>query len=475
MTALSRLALLSGICSLLCVAGVVSAQTVMRKTAADAMTEVKSVDGKYISWREHRIDDSDLAGFRLGGADGLAITDLDRDGFPEVISVHEDSAHVRIAFGTDDPDRWISFTLAEGTDLVGKVEDVALGDLNGDDRTDIVVACEEEGHIVYFECPEMPREMKAWKPVILEATRGRGSWIWVDIADLDGDGKPEILAANKGGTTFSYFKLDGKSSDPSAWLESVLGETNVPIHIRAVDIDQDGDMDVFGGSRGEGNLVLFENLGGAAAWRTHAIYNKSSGNKLQVVDLNGDRRLDILFFGAVGKKGKKGYASVLQCLKQPDDLSSPWIAHELGRVEADVVAGKQLVDINGDGRLDLFVGGYSTWGLKKDPETIDDSEIDAACGRLAWFEQPAEPLQTWPLHTVSRRRRGMFDMFVPFDVNRDRYVDLVTTRGESGRGKDSSFDGVVWLEQVRTTQPRRNFTPARVGDSPEIPLPLRLQ
>ena len=60
----------------------------------------------------------------------------------------------------------------------------------------------------------------------------------------------------------------------------------------------------------------------------------------------------------------------------------------------------------------------------------------------------------------------MFDKFVPFDVDRDGDVDFFSTRGNSG-----SYDGVFWLEQVRTDTPVAAFDPARTKDSPELPLP----
>ena len=66
----------------------------------------------------------------------------------------------------------------------------------------------------------------------------------------------------------------------------------------------------------------------------------------------------------------------------------------------------------------------------------------------------------------SRRERGMFDMFVAADVDRDGDVDFIGTRGNSGE-----YDGVFWLEQLRTDEPGPSFVPARVVDSPELPLP----
>jgi hypothetical protein len=60
----------------------------------------------------------------------------------------------------------------------------------------------------------------------------------------------------------------------------------------------------------------------------------------------------------------------------------------------------------------------------------------------------------------------MFDQFVPRDMDGDGDVDFITTRGNS-----APFDGVIWLEQVRSAVPLRAFEPARTNESPERPLP----
>jgi hypothetical protein len=70
------------------------------------------------------------------------------------------------------------------------------------------------------------------------------------------------------------------------------------------------------------------------------------------------------------------------------------------------------------------------------------------------------------LHNVSRRKRGMYDAFVARDLDGDGDIDFVTTRGNSG-----VYDGVLWLEQVRTPQPQKAFTPARQDESAHLGLP----
>ena len=62
----------------------------------------------------------------------------------------------------------------------------------------------------------------------------------------------------------------------------------------------------------------------------------------------------------------------------------------------------------------------------------------------------------------------MFDKFVPRDLDGDGDVDFVSTRGNSAQ-----YDGVFWLEQVRTAEPVAAFARARETDSQEVPLPER--
>jgi hypothetical protein len=60
----------------------------------------------------------------------------------------------------------------------------------------------------------------------------------------------------------------------------------------------------------------------------------------------------------------------------------------------------------------------------------------------------------------------MFDKFIARDIDNDGDMDFLGTRGNS-----APFDGVFWLEQVRSDAPRRNFQPARAQESDEIALP----
>jgi hypothetical protein len=470
-------------------------------SVAQSPTQAQTRTGEYISWVEHRIDDeASNGGVAIRGGDGLKLADLDDDGAMDVVSVHEDSHHLRVAYASSDPNRWLNVTVAQGI-TVGAIEDVAVGDLNGDGLLDLVTAC-EEAHLTYFQNPGS--RFAVWPHLVVPITQERGSWLQVTIEDMNGDGRNDVLGANKGfadvvrlrdgeqvDNATSLFTIDGDPLKGQSWNEQVLMRDGIPNQALTADIDNDGDPDVLAASRLDNRMMLLINEGlrndgelststipiqivpGFAApegWR-----GVSNAFNAVLVDLDHDGRKDIVvnvleFTAATEQQWTR---AGLGWLSQPQDLSEPWTYYRIGHVLPDWVIGVGAADIDGDGDLDTVVGGYSglnvvRGGYSGASRDVDDPMVtpSSTVARLAWFENPGDARNAWTRHDISRRVRGMYDEFAFQDLNGDGALDIIATRGNSG-----GYDGVFWLEQRRSAQALPAMQSAWAVDSAGLSLP----
>ncbi len=203
--------------------------------------------------------------------EGLLVTDVDRDGDADVVVNG-------LWFENQGSRRFASrrFTPESATGWRHPNAFIAAGDVNGDGRTDLVLAPSElkgqRYRISWFEQPPTA-ESSAWPEHVLIADIETVCH-FVGVADFDRDGRADIAVAEmtQGADPDEVFLLVNRGRrDPDGWADAwekqVLSSAGSH-SMRIVDVNADGWPDLFGANWSangqEEDVKLWRNPGGPA-------------------------------------------------------------------------------------------------------------------------------------------------------------------------------------------------------------------
>ena len=290
-------------------------------------------------------------------------------------------------------------------------EDLAVADLDGDGRPEIIAGGRATANIrIYWNSTDPP-----WKRHVI--TQGFFNFTAI-AADFTGDGKPDVISNDlRGRKTYLLAAPD--------WKRITLHEGVDVIHSEVMDVDGDGDLDFIGARYSPGLVFWLERPKNPLQdkWSYHVIDAHENGgvngiHGLILGDVDRDGKPDL-----IANSAQPGpFANSIAWLRVPPNPRAPWQRYVFASGDAPGLSHYMgFGDVNGDGRPDIAAA----------------AKIDPGGNWYAWWEQPADPRARWQKHVIATNQYGATNIHIA-DLNGDGKPDFFASRGHG--------HGIVWFE-----------------------------
>ncbi|WP_460595444.1 FG-GAP repeat domain-containing protein [Geomonas sp. Red276] len=270
---------------------------------------------------------------------------------------------------------------------------IAIGDVNGDGRNDVVLATSS-----YFDPDNdykifvFPQNSAGGFDAPVKYPGGNGNSI--AVADLNNDGRQDVVFTTDNGIGVMYQNAAG-TLDPMVFYASNHQSFSNAYKLKTGDFNHDGRTDVVSidwGTQSQDVDVYLQNGGGTL--NTPVSYTVTHGgwDKLAVGDVNGDGMTDIVVMS-----GQLLLPNVGVLIQRADGTFDPAVYHSVGGNE--LTTGVAVGDVNGDSLQEIAVvyGGNA--------------------GRLAIFPQNSDTVFVYPSYDSP-------DAMAVADLNADARNDI---------------------------------------------------
>ena len=326
--------------------------------------------------------------FRVGPSGqsiyGLAVGDLNRDGKPDIVVADRDSSKINLYINTSSSGS-ISFgSLSSSTTVppgvfakytVTHPWQVKIADLDADGRPEIIVAGDDQQKFSYFR--NLYNGSSAFNSTSF-ATKvdvSVPSSQFLDalaIGDIDGDGKPDVVAGAQTTNVDNLQVFRNTSSGPGSisFASAVTSPAAQYIYYLTIgDLDGDGKADIVAGNNGASYLTVLPNssTSGNITFGTPLLLPSNGGGYgVTLGDFTGHGKPDIAYVNSDGSTtntvsmyrntSSSGNISFSSNTDFASTSSQNW--------------GIVSVDMNGDGKPDMVVPNYQGTGFSSYLNTI---------------------------------------------------------------------------------------------------------
>jgi hypothetical protein len=228
--------------------------------------------------------------------------------------------------GAQTPPRWAEHVIA--TNLTGGYQVVAA-DMNGDGRRDLLALGSGAGDFVWFENPSWTRQLVA---------RGIAGMINADVHDIDGDGTPEVALASGFNTTparsAGTLSLITRGSESDPWTVREIDRLPTSHRLRWIDAEGSGTKFLINAPLAAADAEPPDYRGGrvpiayyrAPDWKREIVTNDELGivHGTAVVDWDGKGRESLLTAGFLGVHLHRFVNSAWQRTRLTPGDPAPW-------------------------------------------------------------------------------------------------------------------------------------------------------
>jgi hypothetical protein len=293
---------------------------------------------------------------------GISFGDLNEDGKSELITTNYSSNDIFVYRNISAAGN-VSFESGVSYATAAKPEGISLGDLNGDGKLDIVVTSIDDHLFSVFINTSNGANISfaSRQDFATGATRWpRG----VAITDLDADGKPDIITPDNnltlaGGNpnpfgTVTIYKNTSSVGNLSFASPEILNADDYPRKVFTADLDGDGKPDIVVGNNNTASITVFKNnsVPGTVSFSGGTDYT-TGGNpeEISMGDLDGDNKADVAVANFTG--------STVSVFRNTSSGATISFAPKQDLVVATPI-GISMGDLDGDGKPDLAVASYNS-------------------------------------------------------------------------------------------------------------------